>query len=322
MRSEAIWHFSRQMRRTARNQDAPKDVSPNVTRSSPSDRPKVCARRNVMRTVALLGVLAVVLLVVGSRFGAKGIWVASVIAAALAGYAIIFGHASVLRAMRAYRVSEAQHPRLYAAVRDVSSRMHVPMPAVYVSPTTAATAFAVGRSPSRASVCCTEGLLDVVDDRELHAVVAHELAHVKHRDTLLASCVAAVAGAVLALVGLALLADDDDNNGFGLAGVLSLALGPLAAGIVLTSTRRSREFAADSAAARATGDPLGLAAALRRVDASTRGLVLPAERYVVAASHVMFTNAVKRRGPARLFASHPPTHERVARLEQMAGYRR
>lgn len=297
-------------------------VASNVARSTSLTSPKLCSRHNVVRTAALLGVLSVVIVVLGSRLGALGPWVSGAVAAALAIYAIFYSHAGTLRAMRAYRVSETQQPRLYRVVREVSSRMHVPMPTVCVSPTEAATAFAVGRSPARATVCFTEGLLVLLDDRELQAVVAHEIAHVKHRDTLLAACGAAVAGAVALLTGLSLLAGEDDDGPGIVGGALALILGPLAAGIVLAATRRDREFMADVAAARATGDPLGLSAALRKINTRSRALVLPAEREIVAASHMMITNVVQRRGPARLFSFHPPIADRVARLEQMAGFRR
>jgi heat shock protein HtpX len=275
-----------------------------------------------VRTATLLAVLAVVVLVVGSRFGTLGSWIAVAVVAGLVVYAIFYSHAAALRAMRAYRVSEAQEPRLHRVVRDVSSRMHVPMPAVYVSPTAAATAFAVGNSPARAAVCCTEGLLVLLDDRELRAVVAHEIAHVKNRDTLLAASVAAVAGAVTLLAGLSLLAGEDDDGSGLIGSALSLVLGPIAAGVVLAAVSRNREFAADAAAARAIGDPLDLGGALRKINTSTQTLVLPAERGIAAARHLMITNAVQRRGPSRLFATHPPIADRVARLEQMAGYRR
>lgn len=277
---------------------------------------------NTIRTAALLCLLAVAILVVGAQFGAWGLVVAAVVVVALIAYIYYAGHNFALRAMRTYPVGEAEHARLHRIVRDVSSRTNVPMPRVVVSPTLAATAFAVGRSPRHATVCCTEGLLDLLDDRELRGVIAHELAHIKNRDTMLASTASAVASIVMMLAGATLLMGEDDDGQGPLASLLFLFLAPVAAGLVWGAMRKGREVDADSAAATATGDPLGLSSALRKIDASTRELVLPPGRDIMAASHLMITRPVPRRGVARLFGSHPPIADRVAHLEQLAGYRR
>lgn len=297
-------------------------VAPSVTRGFARGPTKAFARRNAVRTIALLGVVSVALLVAGSRFGTLGWWVAVAIVVALNTYVFRYADNIALRAMHAYPVGEAEHPLLHRVVREVSSRFHVPMPRVFVSPTSAATSFAAGRRVNRAAICCTEGLLEILDERELRSVVAHELAHIRNRDTLVSSAAGAVASVALLLGGLSLLAGEDDDGPGGLGGLLLLLLSPLAAGIVMATVKRSREYDADTAAVHLTGDPLALAGALRKIELSTRHLVLPADRNILAAGHMMITDVVRRRGFARLFASHPPISERIARLEQMAGYRR
>lgn len=280
--------------------------------------------RNGVKTVALLGLTSAGIVIVGTRFGGVGTTVAVVAVVGLNGFVYLRSDALMLRAMRAYPVGEAEQPALHQVVRELSTRARLPMPRVYVSPTRAATAFATGRDPAHASVCCTEGLLDLLDERELRAVVAHELAHIRRRDTLLATAVGALAVVIMTLTALSfLIPGGEDDDGPGVVGALLLAvLGPAAAGLVAVAVARSREYDADAEAARLTGDPVGLAKALRALDASSRRLVLPPERRVIAASHLMIANPLPRTGLARLFSSHPRTADRVSRLEQLAGYRR
>lgn len=276
-----------------------------------------------MKTAMLLGLTSAAVIVVGSRSGTVGWWVAGVVVVGLNVYVFFGADTGALKAMRAYPVSEAGHPRLHHVVREVASAAHIPVPRVYVSPTPAATAFATGRNPWRAAICCTEGLLKLLDDRELRAVIAHEATHIKRRDTSIAAAAGAVAGMLMALVGLSFLATGEDDDGPGvISGLAALILGPLAAGVVAMAVQRAREYEADAEAAQLVEDPLAMASALRKLDSATRELVLPAERAIMASSHMMITRPLHRKGIARLFATHPPVAERVARLEQRAGYRR
>ncbi|TDE00937.1 protease HtpX [Jiangella asiatica] len=276
---------------------------------------------NRVKAAVLLVALSAVGVVIGSWFGPVGLAVAAVGVVAFDGYVYLRADAIVLRAMRAYPVSEAEQPALYRVVRELTAPARVPMPRVYVSPTKAVNAFATGRGPARAAVCCTEGILALLDERELRGVVGHELAHIRRGDTVVSSMAGAAASVVMVAAGLRVFGGDGDR--VGAAGrVLLIVLGPLAAAIVRVSVSPAREYEADAEATRITGDPLGLAGALRKLDTSTRTLVLPPERDIVATSHLMIASPLQQTGIARLFATHPPMAERVARLEQRAGYRR
>lgn len=280
--------------------------------------------RNGLKTAVLLGSLSALILFVGSWFGRGGLVVALAIALVTNGVAYWKSDSMALRSMRAYPVHEAQQPAMHRIVRELSTAARQPMPRLFVSPTMAPNAFATGRNPRNAAVCATEGILSILDERELRAVLGHELAHVYNRDILTSSVAGALATVIMFLANFAFfLPRGDDDDGPGPFGMLALMLlGPLAASMIQLAISRSREFEADADGARLTGDPLALASALRKLEQGTRALPLPADKTLVATSHLMIVNPFRAEGLARMFASHPPMAERVARLEGMAGYRR
>ncbi|QBI56005.1 M48 family metalloprotease [Streptomonospora litoralis] len=278
---------------------------------------------NTIRAAALLaGLSALVVAVSWAVAGAQGLQVGIVAVVALNAVVYFFGDTMALRAMRARPVGEIEQPDLYRIVRELATRARQPMPRLYLSPTPAPNAFATGRGPRRATVCCTTGLLRMLDERELRGVIAHELAHVRSRDTLLCSVAGTVAVVITSLTALALLLplgdSEDEDVPSVLGALLFLVLGPLAAGVIRVGVRRSREYRADHAAAELTGDPLALAAALRKIEVGTRTHPLPAERPLLATGHLMIAHPFPQRGINKLFAVHPPVQDRIRRLRRLA----
>ena len=283
---------------------------------------------NRLKTVMLLALLTALLMWAGQAVGGPaGLWFALVVAAVMNLGTYWFADKIVLRMHHAQEVSPLQAPELYAMVQDLAARADLPMPKVYIIPEEAPNAFATGRNPRNGVVAVTEGLLRVLDRREVAAVIAHELGHIKHRDTLIMAIAATFAGALSMLANAAMFgslfggnqSSEDEEGGSPLAGLLGVLIAPIAATLVQMSISRAREFLADEAAARYTGTPLALASALRKIEAWSREI--PMHAGSPATAHMFIHNPFSLEGLASLFSTHPPTEQRVARLMEMASGR-
>jgi heat shock protein HtpX len=284
---------------------------------------------NGFKTVMLFGAIWGLLLLVGAAMAAylgnAGIiWVFALIGVATTAYGYWNSDKLAIKAMRAVPVTEAEQPAMYRIVRELSAVAQQPMPRLYVSPTMAPNAFATGRNPKNSAVCCTVGILELLDERELRGVLGHELMHVYNRDILTSSVAAAVAGIITSFAQFAqlsfLFGRGNNNNPLAMIGVLASAiLAPIAATLIQLAISRTREYDADEDGSALTGDPLALASALRKLEQGTQRAPLPPERQLVNASHLFIANPFKKGGGMQsMFATHPPMDQRIARLEQLA----
>ena len=280
---------------------------------------------NGLKTTALFGVLWAVLLGIGAILGtgmrsAAPIWIFALIGICTTAYGYWNSDKIAIRSMQAYPVTEAQAPAIYRIVRELSARANQPMPRIYISPTEAPNAFATGRNPQNAAVCCTEGILRILDERELRGVLGHELMHVYNRDILTSSVAAAVAGVITSVAQVMLFFGGGDRRNANPIAMIAMALlAPLAASVIQMAISRTREYDADEDGSRLTDDPLALASALRKLELGVQRAPLPQEQQLVNTSHLMIANPFRGAGVSKLFSTHPPMAERIARLEKMAG---
>src|SRR5437763_15569855 len=273
---------------------------------------------NGLKTAMLLGLLSGLLLVIGQVLGgANGMAIGLIFAVVMNFGSYWFSDKIVLRMYRAQEVGPGH--RLYSTVERLSRQAGLPMPKVYVIPDPSPNAFATGRNPSHAAVAATEGILQVLSDTELEGVIAHELAHVKHRDILISSVAATLAAAIMFAAHSARWAmifggyggRDDRRGGNPIALLATIILAPIAAGLIQMAISRSREFSADAGGAQITGNPYGLADALRKIDAVAKRVPLDANP---ATAHMFIMKPFSGGGLMSLFSSHPPTEERIRAL--------
>jgi heat shock protein HtpX len=279
---------------------------------------------NGLKTAALFGVLWAVLLGLGALIGASTrssapIWIMALVGMATTAYGYWNSDKIAIRSMQAYPVTEAQAPQLYQIVRELSVRANQPMPRIYLSPTMNPNAFATGRNPRNAAVCCTEGILQILNARELRGVLGHELMHVYNRDILTSSVAAAVAGVITSVGQMLLFFGGDRRNSNPLAMLAMALLAPFAASLIQLAISRTREYDADEDGAQLTGDPLALASALGKIERGVGIAPLPQDQRLVNASHLMIANPFRGGAMNKLFATHPPMRDRISRLERMAG---
>ncbi len=279
---------------------------------------------NGVKTAFLLALMAAVIMLIGLWLGGtQGLVIAFVIALGMNAFSYWNSGSLAIRAMKARPVTEAEQPTMYRIVQNLAMQQGEPMPQLYVSPTMAPNAFATGRNPQNAKVCCTEGILQLLDERELRGVLAHELAHVYNRDILIASVAATMASVIMFIAQFAWLlpigGDRERGNIFG--SLALMILGPIAASLIQFAISRSREYQADQSGAEYTGDPMALASALRKLEQGTQAAPLRPEPELETASALMIANPFRASGMTKLFSTHPATADRVARLEEMAGYR-
>jgi heat shock protein HtpX len=284
------------------------------------------SHHNGLKTAALLGLLTGLILAVGYWLGGgTGLVLAVFISLAANAVSYFYSDRIALRAMRARPVTETELPGLYAMVRELATTAGQPMPRLYVSPAMQPNAFATGRNPEHAAVAVTTGILNMLEPRELRAVIGHELSHVYNRDILISSVAAGLAGIITMLANLAFFLPfgGDDEDGPNPAGLLlMLILGPLAASIIQLAISRNREFQADASGATLTGDPLALASALEKIHYGTARAPLPADGRLTSAAHLMIANPFAGGGLAALFSTHPPMQERIRRLHEQASLTR
>ncbi len=277
--------------------------------------------KNTAKTAVLLAAIGGLLVFVGSLFGPSGTYIGLGLGLVMVGSSYWFSDKLAIRSAGAHQVGPNDAPQLYGMVAELAERAKIPMPRVYISPSPQPNAFATGRGPKNAAVCVTEGLLRFLEPDEVRGVLAHELGHVKHRDILIGSIAAAVATGISAVANLLMFAgmfgggDDEDRPNPAVMLLLAI-LAPIAASILQMALSRSREFEADRAGAELCGDPRPLANALRKIEAYAGRVpmdVTPSQ----ASAYIVNPLTGRQVSFAKLFMTHPPTSERIAKLDEL-----
>jgi len=278
---------------------------------------------STVKTVGLMVLMMALLMLVGQWLGQEqGLYMAFLFSLLMNFGMYWFSDKIVLMSYGAREVRQEEAPRLYAIVQKLATQAELPMPKVYIIPGDSPNAFATGRNPQHAAVAATEGILKILSEDEVEGVIGHELAHVKHRDILTGTIVASMAGAITFLTRMAMFASvfggggRDRENSNPIGEILLLILAPIAAMLIQFAVSRSREFAADEGGARICGRPLSLANALKKLERGAE--LIPMQNAGTATAHMFIVNPLRGGGIVKLFSTHPPTEERIARLEAMA----
>ncbi len=278
---------------------------------------------NNIKTLFLLVTLTLILIWAGAAMGGRqGMTLAFIFALGMNFIAYWFSDKIVLKMYRAKEVTEAEAPDLYGTVRRLAQKAEIPMPRVYIIDQEQPNAFATGRNPGHAAVAVTTGIMRILSQEELQGVIGHELAHVKHRDILISTIAATIAGAISFLAQMAQWAmifgghrGDDDEGGSPIAAIIMMIVGPIAAMIIQMAISRSREYVADEGGARLAGNPRYLSSAFRKLHTASQKIPMDANP---ATSHMFIVNPLSGGGILKLFSTHPPIEERIARLESMS----
>lgn len=276
---------------------------------------------NWLKTTILMAAIVALFGVIGMAIGGKqGMLIALVLGGAMNFFAYWFSDKMVLKMYNAQEVDASSSPYLYNMVRELTQRAGLPMPRVYLIDEAQPNAFATGRNPEHAAVAATRGILQLLTERELRGVMAHELAHVQHRDILISTIAATMAGAISMLANFAMFFGGRDSEGRSnpIASILVMILAPLAASLIQMAISRAREFEADRGGAEISGDPVALANALAKIDAYARGIPMDTAEAHPETAQMMIMNPLSGGGLRGLFSTHPSTEERIARLHALA----
>ncbi len=277
---------------------------------------------NLMKTAILMAAITALFMALGSVLGgAQGMMIALVVALGMNFFSYWFSDKLVLKMYNAKEVDETSAPQFYRMVRELAQRAQLPMPKVYLIEEDAPNAFATGRNPEHAAVAATTGILRALTERELRGVMAHELAHVRHRDILISTISATMAGAISMLANFAMFFGGRNGEGRStnpIVGLLVMLLAPIAAGLIQMAISRGREFEADRGGAEISGEPQALASALQKIHRIAQGVPLQTTERHPETAQMMIVNPLSAGGLRGLFSTHPSTEERVERLLAMA----
>ena len=277
---------------------------------------------NLLKTAVLMAAITALFMTIGRLMGGQqGMVLALIVALGMNFFSYWFSDKLVLRMYNAQEVDAQSAPQFYRLVQELAQRAELPMPRVYLINEDAPNAFATGRNPQNAAVAATTGILRTLSERELRGVMAHELAHVKHRDILISTISATMAGAISMLANFAMIFGGRDNEGRPvnpIVSILVMLLAPLAASLIQMAISRAREFEADRGGAEISGDPQALASALQKIHRMAQGLPMEAAQRHPETAQMMIMNPLSAGGLRGLFSTHPSTEERVERLLEMA----